>query len=235
MKGDRSDIFRMNPTSLWSDVVVFEEAFSFVEVPANPESGFDSQVRQVLGQIDETLSSIESSKDRIQTLRFFVAKREHGSALDAIVQEWMPVLGVRNIIVEIASLADHRYLVEAICFGLTDRFRASNERANDIFTVVADPLDTNAGAADQIRQALSQGESVLKRNESSAARLLHVTIHLPHSEDFSILNEIWSNWLPSGHAPTRACVHTQLTDPEQRVRFECVVAPGESQSETPFE
>jgi enamine deaminase RidA (YjgF/YER057c/UK114 family) len=37
-----------------------------------------------------------------------------------------------------------------------------------------------------------------------------VIIHLAALEDVEILNALWDNWVPSGHAPIRACVQSGL-------------------------
>jgi enamine deaminase RidA (YjgF/YER057c/UK114 family) len=54
---------------------------------------------------------------------------------------------------------------------------------------------------------------------SSRENLLQVTIYMPNPEDLAVFNEEWDAWVPNGHAPSRACVHTQLAAPRYRVEL----------------
>ena len=37
--------------------------------------------------------------------------------------------------------------------------------------------------------------------------------------DFDGLNEVWNEWVPSGHAPARACGEAKLARPDYKVEF----------------
>jgi enamine deaminase RidA (YjgF/YER057c/UK114 family) len=49
--------------------------------------------------------------------------------------------------------------------------------------------------------------------------MLRVTIWLADMNDFDGLNEIWNAWVPTDHAPARACGEAKLVRPELKVEF----------------
>lgn len=73
--------------------------------------------------------------------------------------------------------------------------------------------------ADQFRQVFSQVEATLARVGSQMDHLLQVTIYLPFSEDLAEFNRQWDSWIPEGHAPSRACIHAPLVNPQYRVEL----------------
>lgn len=77
---------------------------------------------------------------------------------------------------------------------------------------------------DQVRTCLENVDALLKRAGSSREHMLHVTIWLADMQDFDGLNEIWNAWVPSGHAPARACGEAKLARPELKVEFIVVAA-----------
>ncbi len=77
---------------------------------------------------------------------------------------------------------------------------------------------------DQVRTCLENVDALLKRAGSSREHMLHVTIWLADMQDFDRLNEIWNAWVPSGHAPARACGEAKLARPELKVEFIVVAA-----------
>jgi enamine deaminase RidA (YjgF/YER057c/UK114 family) len=46
-----------------------------------------------------------------------------------------------------------------------------------------------------------------------------VTVWLADMDDFAGLNAVWNAWVPSGHAPARACVNAKLARAELKVEF----------------
>jgi enamine deaminase RidA (YjgF/YER057c/UK114 family) len=85
------------------------------------------------------------------------------------------------------------------------------------FVEVPDNVYTDARS--QIEQVLKQIEQRLSSINSDKTRLLQVIIYLPHPEDLAVLNELWDAWVPSGHPPSRACIHATLAMPELRVEM----------------
>jgi enamine deaminase RidA (YjgF/YER057c/UK114 family) len=51
-------------------------------------------------------------------------------------------------------------------------------------------------------------------------------IYLPHPEDLAEFNRLWDAWVPTGHAPSRACVHAQLAAQGYRVELVLTAAVG---------
>ncbi|ROM94556.1 RidA family protein [Pseudomonas brassicacearum] len=67
--------------------------------------------------------------------------------------------------------------------------------------------------ADQTREALARVDALLKEAGSTRDQLLQVTIWLADMADFEAMNAVWDAWIPSGHAPARACGEAKLADP----------------------
>ena len=62
----------------------------------------------------------------------------------------------------------------------------------------------------QVEQILAQIDARLSLVGSDKTRLLHVTIFVADLQDVPALNVLWEEWLPAGHAPSRACVQAGL-------------------------
>ena len=86
------------------------------------------------------------------------------------------------------------------------------------------PEKLDADIAAQTKEMLALLAERLADNHSSPARLLNVTIYLPHAQDLVRFNESWEAWLPTGCAPVRACMHAALTNPLMRVEIQAVAA-----------
>ncbi|MBS0266293.1 MAG: RidA family protein [Planctomycetes bacterium] len=76
------------------------------------------------------------------------------------------------------------------------------------FVEVAD--DPSQDVRGQVAQILAQIEERLALVGSDKTRLLQVLIYLANLQDAPILNELWDAWVPTGHAPSRACVQAGL-------------------------
>jgi enamine deaminase RidA (YjgF/YER057c/UK114 family) len=72
---------------------------------------------------------------------------------------------------------------------------------------------------EQVRLCLEKIDDLLVKAGSSRENMLRVTIWLADMKDFTGLNEVWIDWVPSGHAPARACGEAKLARPELRVEF----------------
>ena len=71
--------------------------------------------------------------------------------------------------------------------------------------------NTETDVRGQIAQVLDQINTTLEQIHSSRTNLLQVLIFLADLNDGGILNELWDEWVPNGHAPIRACVESKLT------------------------
>jgi enamine deaminase RidA (YjgF/YER057c/UK114 family) len=70
--------------------------------------------------------------------------------------------------------------------------------------------DAHLDARGQIAQVLSQIDATLMQIGSDRSRILEVTIFLADLQDAPVLNALWDQWVPAGHAPIRACVQVGL-------------------------
>lgn len=81
------------------------------------------------------------------------------------------------------------------------------------------PADVQADARGQIAQTLQFIEERLAQIGSDKTQLIQVIIYLREITDAPILNELWDEWVPAGHAPSRACVQALLGNPAMRVEM----------------
>jgi len=72
---------------------------------------------------------------------------------------------------------------------------------------------------EQVKTCLDNVDALLMKAGSSRENMLRVTIWLADMNDFDGLNEIWNAWVPTGHAPARACGEAKLARPELKVEF----------------
>jgi enamine deaminase RidA (YjgF/YER057c/UK114 family) len=72
---------------------------------------------------------------------------------------------------------------------------------------------------EQVKACLDNVDALLIKAGSSRENMLRVTIWLADMNDFDGLNEIWNAWVPTGHAPARACGEAKLARPELKVEF----------------
>ncbi len=78
--------------------------------------------------------------------------------------------------------------------------------------------DPTQDARGQVEQVLAQIDARLAQVGSDRTRLLQVLIYLSDLADIVVLNELWDEWMPAGHAPSRACVQAALA-PGYRVEM----------------
>ena len=74
--------------------------------------------------------------------------------------------------------------------------------------VAEDAPDEPAEA--QMRDILERIDRRLADAGTDKTKLLSATIWLADIRDYDAINEIWDAWLPTGHAPARACVEAKL-------------------------
>lgn len=79
----------------------------------------------------------------------------------------------------------------------------------------------NAGesVADQTRTCIGKIEALLEKAGSSPDKMLQVIIWLADMKDFAEMNSVWDAWVPSGHAPARACGEAKLARPDLTVEI----------------
>jgi len=80
-------------------------------------------------------------------------------------------------------------------------------------------------ASNQTREVLAKIDALLTEAGSDKNHLLNATIYLKDiNADFAAMNEVWSQWLSPGQAPTRTTVQAQLARPEILVEITVIAA-----------
>lgn len=78
--------------------------------------------------------------------------------------------------------------------------------------------DPTLDASGQTRQTLAQVDATLAMIGSDRQSLLEILVYLADLADAADFNREWDAWVPSGHAPVRACVQAGLS-PGYRVEI----------------
>ncbi|MDY1573287.1 RidA family protein [Pseudomonas paraeruginosa] len=79
----------------------------------------------------------------------------------------------------------------------------------------------------QTREVLAKIDALLAEAGSRKERILSATIYLKNiARDFAALNEVWTQWLPTGQAPSRTTVQAELARPSVLVEITVVAARG---------
>lgn len=95
---------------------------------------------------------------------------------------------------------------------------------NGIAHFVEVPNNTQTPMTEQIAQILAQAETTLAAIGSNKSQLLSATIYITDKENVPVLNTAWTDWLPEGCAPSRACIKVELLDPAMLVEIAFVAA-----------
>lgn len=64
--------------------------------------------------------------------------------------------------------------------------------------------------SEQANDCLGRVDALLKEAGSSREQMLRATIWLSDMAYFAEFNKIWNAWVPTGHAPARACGEVKL-------------------------
>mgnify|MGYP001285247627 FL=1 len=110
-------------------------------------------------------------------------------------------------------------------YGITQRY-SDLVVHNDTIYLVEVPTTEGANVTVQTRELLHSVERQLHGVGSHKGRLLMVQIFLRDMADYSAMNDVWEDWLPTGSAPVRACVQAQLANPGFRVEMVFTAATG---------
>lgn len=76
----------------------------------------------------------------------------------------------------------------------------------------------------QMHDTLARIDELLGTAGTDRAHLLQAEIWLSSMDDFEIINSIWDEWVPEGHAPARLCGGVSLATPEYRVEITVIAA-----------
>jgi len=64
--------------------------------------------------------------------------------------------------------------------------------------------------SEQAHDCLGRVDAALKEAGSSRENLLQAIVWLSDMSYFAEFNEIWNEWVPTGHAPARACGEVKM-------------------------
>jgi len=85
--------------------------------------------------------------------------------------------------------------------------------------------DTSADIQLQTRSTLDKIDALLAEAGSSREHILSATIYLKDiAQHFALMNEVWNDWVPDGHAPARACVQALMAREALLVEISIVAA-----------
>jgi len=71
--------------------------------------------------------------------------------------------------------------------------------------------DPEANVQEQTRSTLGRVAVLLAEAGTNKSHLLTATIYLRDIDNhFALMNEVWNQWVPEGHAPARACVEAHM-------------------------
>ena len=93
------------------------------------------------------------------------------------------------------------------------------EYHNFVFLAGLAADDLSQDVTGQMRQVLSDIDTLLEAHGTDNTRLLQAQIWLQDIRDRDAINGLWSAWLPEGGAPARACTEAKMGDSRQRVEI----------------
>lgn len=83
----------------------------------------------------------------------------------------------------------------------------------------------DADIQDQTRSVLARIDGLLSEAGTTKEHLLSATIYLRDiANDFAPMNDVWNDWVPTGHAPARACVEARMARSQLLVEISIVAA-----------
>jgi enamine deaminase RidA (YjgF/YER057c/UK114 family) len=79
--------------------------------------------------------------------------------------------------------------------------------------------DASADITVQTQQVLQKVDALLAEAGSDKSKILSAQIWIASMGHFAQMNEVWDAWVPSGHAPARACIEARLASPDLLVEI----------------
>lgn len=71
--------------------------------------------------------------------------------------------------------------------------------------------DPDADIQEQTRSTLARIDEALAEAGTDKEHLLRANLYLRDIDNhFALMNEVWNDWVPTGHAPARACVEAHM-------------------------
>jgi enamine deaminase RidA (YjgF/YER057c/UK114 family) len=84
--------------------------------------------------------------------------------------------------------------------------------------------DAEQDITQQTQTMLAKVDELLASVGSDSTRMLTATIYLKSMDDFAAMNLVWNAWVPTGHAPARACVEAAMARPALLVEVSVTAA-----------
>ena len=84
--------------------------------------------------------------------------------------------------------------------------------------------DTTQDIAGQTREVLGHVDRLLMESGSDKTCILSCQIYLADMKAFAGMNEVWDDWVASGHTPPRATVEARLANPAVLVEIVIIAA-----------
>lgn len=107
--------------------------------------------------------------------------------------------------------------------GCTERWSDAVIHNNTLYMVEV-PANTEGNITQQSIELLNMIERGLESYGSHKSKILSATIYLKDINLIGEFNAIWDNWLPSGSAPSRACIEANLAHQNYLVEIQLVAA-----------
>jgi len=86
------------------------------------------------------------------------------------------------------------------------------------------PDDVSTDMEHQVTQVLQLAEQRLAAMGSDKTQLLSATLYVTDRANVATLNRLWEAWLPTGCAPSRACLKVELLNPDMLIEIAFVAA-----------
>ncbi len=83
-------IQRIGESARWADVVIHAGVARWVEVATDRSQDVQGQITQVLSQIDETLTQIQSSREHLLQILIYLADLKDIGTLNELWDAWVP-------------------------------------------------------------------------------------------------------------------------------------------------
>jgi len=84
--------------------------------------------------------------------------------------------------------------------------------------------DTTQDIVGQTREVLGHVDRLLMEAGSDKTCILSCQIYIADMKDFPGMNEVWDDWVASGHTPPRATVEAKLANPACLVEIVIIAA-----------
>lgn len=85
--------------------------------------------------------------------------------------------------------------------------------------------DAESDIQEQTRSTLARIDAALTEAGSDREHVLSATVYLRDIDNhFALMNDVWNEWVPRGHAPVRACVEAHMARPGLLVEISIVAA-----------